>query len=226
MDYEEFLARAVAAQSFDDVAALVFDNADLVDDAFFAAVRSLELLAKKAVYESVLRAYGLLEDPEIPGPREWHAIGLVVRDLVPEADRRDSHRLLTLASPDQVGGTYDAAIRLAMVRYAVTDSGGGPPSFLLASAESARALILGGFPERVFDALQYARQAVKIFEALLNEPPGEDRPAIESAYVRLVNECSGMYAALRIEARSAGFEVGLWADLASRLLPGGLPLVS
>ena len=210
MDYDAFLARAIKAQSFEQVAALVFDNADLLDDAFFAAVRSLQLLRKMAVYESVLRAYGLLEDPEISGPREWHAIEMVVRDLVPEADRRDSRRLLALAFPDQLMRTYDAAIRLAMVRYAVADSGGSSPTFLLASADSARALILGGFPERVFDALQYASRAVKIFEVLLNEPREEDRLAIESAYVKLVNESFGMDAALRNEARSAGFKVGLW----------------
>jgi hypothetical protein len=206
VDYEAFLASVLAADSFAAVASLIFDNADLIDDAFFAATGSLDRQRKEIVYESVLRAYGLLEDPEITGPREWRAIELTVRDLVPEPDRSDYRRLLALAAPDEIGESYTAAIRLAMVRYAVGQAADGAPSFLLARADSARAGILSDLPGRAFDALQYARRALGTFQTLVNEQPGDDRAAIESAYIRLTNASFGMYESLRREARSAGFD--------------------
>ena len=206
MDHDAFLASVFKAQSFDDVARMIFDNADLINDGFFAAIRLLDRGKKNAVYESVLRAYGLLEDPEISGPRERQAVELIVHDLVPEPDLGDGHGLLALACPDEISGSYDAAIRLAMVRYAVAHAAGEGPSFLLAAADSVRARILIGVQSRSFDALQYARRAIKTFEALVSEPAGDDRAAIESAYVKLTNETFGMYEMLRREASSAGFD--------------------
>ena len=193
VDQDELLSRLLESQSFDAAARIIFDHFDLLDDLFFVQITEFEPTYRNILYEAVMRAVGIVEDPEIVGANETRIISLICGNLSSDSSPEDaviSHedvqRRLMLATDDALAEPA-TGIRLAVVHHAMSiaarAAGGlGPsqsPVFLCALGDITRARILGEVPYRTFDAVHYLRRGTKAMEGLWDDATAGDAATAE-----------------------------------------------
>jgi hypothetical protein len=207
-DSSELIADLLSSESFAAARRLVFERFDIVDESFYARLAELQPVYRDPFYEALLRAIGLIEDPEIVGVREQRIIEVICAQFLEPVSAGDAggpgedvRRWLELATSAEFLQPPSTAIRLAIVHHALrfaTETGGaltGRPAFLNALGDLARARILHNVhnwtDDRTWDAGQFLLRGIDALETLWDEGVDDEEasvlePVLMSASIELI----------------------------------------